>query len=124
MNRGKRTSKLLTAWSAKLIHKKIVKVLEETGVQLNLQSSPYRSQRCSGCGMVSKENRKGKEYKCKDCGLNLDSDLNAAKNHEIYLPEILYSYRSFLNKHNVFYWKHDGLYDKNGQELRVPVTNK
>lgn len=122
--KGKRTSKVLCAWSNRLIYNKIVRKLEEVGVQLNLQSSPYRSQRCSGCGIVRKTNRKGKEYKCKDCGLNLDSDLNAALNHEIDLPEIRYVDSQYLSKLKCFYWKLEGLFDDIGQELKVPDTNK
>ena len=34
-----------------------------------VQSSAYRSQRCSGCGIVRKQNRIGKVYKCNNCNL-------------------------------------------------------
>jgi transposase len=124
IKRGKRTSRKMSAWSNLLIHNKITKVLEEVGVQLNLQSSPYRSQRCSGCGIVRKANRKGKEYKCKECKLHIDADLNAALNHEIDLPEIRFYFRQYLSKLSSFYWKSEGLFDNTGQELRVPGTNK
>lgn len=124
IKRGKRTSRKMSAWCNPLIHNKIAKVLEEVGVQLNLQSSPYRSQRCSGCGIVRKSNRKGKEYKCKECNLHLDADLNAALNHEIELPEIRFYFRQYLSKLSSFYWKPEGLFDNTGQELRVPGTNK
>ena len=123
MKRGKRTSRKMTAWCNPLIHSKITKVLEEAGVQLNLQSSPYRSRRCSACGIVRKENRKKKAYQCNKCGLEIDADLNAALNHEVDLPEIKISSRQFLSSLKSFYWKDSGLYDEAGQELRVPVTN-
>lgn len=124
MNRGKRTSRKMSAWCNSLIHSKIIKTLEEVGVQLNLQSSAYRSRRCSRCGIVRKANRKGKDYKCNKCGLHLDADLNAALNHEVGLPEITICYRQHLSNLSSFYWKLEGLFDESGQELRVPVTNK
>ena len=124
MKRGKRTSRKMSAWCNPLIHNKVTRILEEVGVQLNLQSSPYRSRRCSGCGIVRKRNRKGKLYKCNKCGLEIDADLNAALNHEIDLPEIRFNFRQFLSNLSCFYWKQDGLYDEAGQELRVPATNK
>jgi len=124
MKRGKRTSRKMSAWCNPLIHNKIIRTLEEVGVQLNLQSSPYRSRRCSGCGVVREKNRKGKLYKCNKCNLEIDADLNAALNHEIELPEIKFNSRWFLSELSCFYWKPDGLYDEAGQELRVPATNK
>ena len=35
---------------------------------------------CSSCGVVASENRKGKMYKCGNCGLGMDADTNAAIN--------------------------------------------
>ena len=40
----------------------------------------HTSQVCSSCGVVASENRKGKTYKCGNCGLGMDADTNAAIN--------------------------------------------
>jgi len=40
----------------------------------------YTSQECSACGEVNKNSRNGLRYKCKSCGFELNSDLNAARN--------------------------------------------
>lgn len=124
LGRGRRQSRYMQAFCNPLIQDKTSRVLEEVGVQLNLQSSPYRSKRCSGCGIVRGANRKGKNYKCRNCGIEIDADLNAAKNHEASLPEIKLSSRWFLSKQKVFFWQPEGLFDEAGQELRVPATTK
>ena len=41
----------------------------------------YTSQRCNQCGFISKSNRKGQSiFKCKECGYELNADLNASRN--------------------------------------------
>ena len=103
-----------------LIRDKLKSKLEETGVQFILQSSTYRSQRCSDCGNVRKANRKGKTYTCKSCGFVCDADLNASLNHKIKLPDIPVAIRKLkINRGNGFFWKPDGFYLFSGQEFTV-----
>lgn len=119
----KRKSRKLSHWTNTLIRDKVKRVCEEMKVSFIEQSSSYRSQRCSHCGLVRKANRKGKSYKCNNCNLEMDSDLNAAKNHLCDLPDVHWKFRG--SKHNLgkgFFWKPNGLFDWNGQELRVPVS--
>jgi len=40
----------------------------------------YTSRTCSKCGFQKKENRKGRTFKCKSCGFQIDADLNASRN--------------------------------------------
>jgi predicted RNA-binding Zn-ribbon protein involved in translation (DUF1610 family) len=120
---GKTKSRKMSHWTNTLIRDKVKRTCEETKVLFVEQDSSYRSQRCSECGSVRKANRKGKEYKCKNCGFNLDSDINAARNHLIQLPPIHWSLRGC--KHNLgngFFWKPEGLFKYDGQELKVPVS--
>ncbi len=53
---------------------------EWAGRQLVIVDPRYTSQTCSGCGVVSGSQRRGKEYKCASCGLLTDADVNAAIN--------------------------------------------
>ena len=53
---------------------------EWAGRVLLVVDPKYTSQRCSGCGVVSAENRNGKWYKCAECGMVEDADVNAALN--------------------------------------------
>ncbi|MHB8360650.1 MAG: transposase, partial [Thermoplasmataceae archaeon] len=40
----------------------------------------YTSQRCSNCGYIDKNNRKGSIFHCQNCNFELHADLNAARN--------------------------------------------
>ena len=53
---------------------------EWAGRELVLVDPRFTSQRCSGCGVVSADNRQGKQYSCADCGMTEDADTNAARN--------------------------------------------
>ena len=87
------TSRLMSHWSNPVIVDKLKSLCEISGVHVHEEGSAYMSQRCSGCGMVRKANRKGKVYKCKNCGMEMDADLNAAINHTCNLPPIDWKFR-------------------------------
>jgi len=122
INYGKRAPRYLTHWMNTLIRNKVSGRCEELGVQVSLQSSAYRSQRCSCCGMVCKSHRKGKQYICSYCGNIIDADLNAAKNHEVDLPDVPKWLRNSKYNRKGFFWKSDGFYALDGSELRVPAS--
>lgn len=125
INYGRNTSRKMKHWSNPEIVTRLAQVAEEFGVRINLQSNAYRSQRCSGCGHVLKKARKGKLYVCPICGLTMDADINAAKNHEADLPAIPHSTEfSKLANTEGFYWLPSGLFSMDGSELRVPNTLK
>lgn len=123
INFGRRASRKMQAWTNTEIRDKLSRVAEENEVRFILQESAFRSQRCSCCGNVRKSNRKGKVYSCKRCGNTMDADLNAAKNHEIDLPDVSYSLRkSGLNKKDGFLWTPNGFFNLDGSELIVPIS--
>jgi len=124
INFRRNTSRVLKHWTNTLIRDKVKDICQKQGVLVCEQSSTYRSQRCSVCGLVKKSNRKGKEYKCKNCGNIIDADLNASLNHEIELPDISYDFRKLNLNRFGFFWKPDGVFDLTGQELTVPVYQK
>ncbi len=74
--------------------------------------------------MVRKSNRKGKLYKCKNCGIEIDADLNSAKNHEVKLPTIPYGFRESKKNITGFFWKETGLFDLDGKELETLAPEK
>lgn len=119
--KNKITQERLLHWTYPLIKRKIESKCKENGVRFSLQSSFYRSQRCSSCGLVLKKNRRDKLYSC-SCGVKMDSDLNAAKNHECDLPVIPSRFLgSGLNKLG-FYWLESGLFDLEGGSLQSPLA--
>lgn len=113
-------SRILSHWTNTEIRDCLKNLCEEAGVRFTQTPSTYKSQRCSKCGMVRKSNRKGKVYKCK-CGCELDADYNSSLNQVLDLPPIMFEFRKLgLNKKG-FYWLESGLFDLNGEEIRVPL---
>lgn len=117
-------NKFLSSFTHGLISDKLMMKAEESGVRITLQSCTYKSQRCSGCGIVRKANRKGKNYNCKNCGLVIDADLNSSINNSIDLPIVTWVLRQQELNRKGFFWKEEGFFDLVGQELRVPDTEK
>ena len=119
----KSTSRYMSHFVYSDIESKTQSRCEETGVQLNLQPSAFRSQRCSECGWVHYTNRNKKEFRCKCCGAALDADINAAINHEVELPFVPeWIMKSGLNRTSGFYWKLEGFFNLEGEELGVPLS--
>lgn len=119
------TSRKMSHWSNPIIRDALIMKTEELGVRVQLQSSAYRSQRCSGCGLVRKASRKGKDYMCPHCGLYIDADINASINHEVDLPEIpRCDALSKLSRKEGFFWLPNGLFKLDGSELGVPDSIK
>ena len=119
-----KTSRFLRHWTNTTIRDKVEAIGEELGVQVTHQSSTYRSQRCSGCGVVRKANRKGEKFECSNCGLVLCADLNASLNHAVQLPEIPWTFRELKKNRKGFFWKKSGLFDLNGTSLQSVLHAK
>ena len=102
ISRSRRTSRFLNSFPYVEIRTKLQKVCALSGVRLVEQSNMYRSQRCSSCGFVRKDNRKGDVFCCKGCGHTEQADVNAAKNHLANITEIN-SYNP-LSRTTGFYW--------------------
>ncbi len=117
---GSKRSRKLSHFAHSLISDKLMRIAQERGVLVLERPCIYKYQRCSGCGMVRKANRKGKIYSCKNCNLIIDADLNSAINNSIDLPAIPYWIRCQELNQAGFWWKPEGLFDLDNQEIRVP----
>ena len=115
------TSRLMKAWTNTAIRDKVKDVCEIQGVLVIEQTATYRSQRCSACGIVKKSNRKGKTYECPSCGNTMDADLNASLNHEVCIPDVPFGLRSLNLNRKGFFWKSEGFYGLDGEEITVPL---
>ncbi len=120
----KGTPRYLSHWTNTLIRDKLERYCEEKEVLFTLQSSVYRSQRCSRCGLVRKSQRKSKVYSCKNCDLEIDADLNASLNHQQDLPDISYELRKLRKNLVGFFWRSDGFYELTGEEITVSLPRK
>ena len=63
-----------------IIRNQLVYKAEWAGKQLVEVNPRHTSQTCSNCGVVDPESRQGKSYACRQCGLAIDADVNAAVN--------------------------------------------
>ena len=59
---------------------KLHRVCEESGINFIEVDPAYTSQTCSLCGFISKDSRQGERFCCVKCGMEMDADINAAKN--------------------------------------------
>jgi len=124
INYKSKTSRKMSHWCNTLIRDKLLSRCEEKEVLCTLQSSTYRSQRCSDCGLVRKSHRKAKVYSCSNCGLELDADYNASLNHQHDLPDVLYGLRRLNLNRTGFFWRPEGFYGLTGEELTVPLSRE
>ena len=76
---SKELRKMLHRWSYRDLSRKIEYKAEAAGIPLKYVDPHKTSKNCSKCG---KENKvgKSKQYKCGNCGIKLNRDLNAARN--------------------------------------------
>lgn len=113
-----RGARRLSYWTYTDIFSKLESKCLEQGVLVTKISPTYTSKRCSNCGWTRSSNRKGKEFKCKQCGFILDADLNASRNIASNLKPIGYKKRHLYNIKTGFWWNEDG------EESVVPLVKK
>ena len=75
----KKFNNKLQRWSYPKVLVKLSRLCEEKGILFTKVNPRYTSQKCSCCGLIQKNNRKGEKYEC-SCGNVMDADLNAAIN--------------------------------------------
>ncbi len=82
-SRGKRFRKMLSSWSPAELQKFIEYKAEDQAKIVLYVNPKHTSQKCSKCAYIDKENRHGLVFKCKNCGFDLNADLNASRNIEV-----------------------------------------
>lgn len=80
MKPGKKWGNTNHHWSYTYIQNRIGLHAQEHGVRIQHVSPSYTSQTCSSCGHTSKSSRKGEDFSCVRCGMEIDADLNASIN--------------------------------------------
>jgi putative transposase len=76
---SRKTNNKLQYWSYRTLIDKLERLSEEKGFHIQKVNPAYTSQQCSKCGLIDKSNRTGESYQC-SCGMEMDADINAAKN--------------------------------------------
>jgi len=98
-NRGRRFNRKLGRWSYAELQKFVEYKSEPFGKAVLFINPKYTSQTCSKCGYRDKNNRNGKSFKCKQCGFELNADLNASRNIATFSRSV--SGRLSVNQPNV-----------------------
>ncbi len=80
---GRRFNRKLGSWSPHHLEQFIEYKAQERNKSVVYVNPRYTSQRCSSCGYVHKDNRKGSVFRCLKCGFELHADLNASRNIEV-----------------------------------------
>lgn len=80
LSKSKWLRKKLAHWNIDLVHRRLMEKCEANRVWIQTVPACYTSQRCSHCGEIHKESRKGEKYECISCGCALDADTNASIN--------------------------------------------
>ncbi len=79
--RGRPARRRMHAWSFAQLRGFLEYKAEQHGCRVVAIDPRHTSQRCSRCGCVDRRNRKSQaRFVCRGCGLELNADLNAARN--------------------------------------------
>jgi IS605 OrfB family transposase len=78
--RGKNFDRKLNSWAFFQLEQFLRYKTEAQGKSVILVDSRFTSQKCSRCGHTYKGNRKGNDYRCRNCGFHSHADRNAALN--------------------------------------------
>ena len=77
-NVSRKQQNRFSTWSKGLLLERLSVKLAEKGIKETIVNPAYTSQVCCKCNHLG--DRKGKEFKCSNCNLSIDSDFNASIN--------------------------------------------
>ena len=77
-NVSRKQQNRFSTWSKGVLLERLSVKLAENGIKETIVNPAYTSQVCCKCNHLG--NRKGKEFKCLNCNLNIDADFNASIN--------------------------------------------
>lgn len=78
--RGRKLNKRIGSWPFFQMQAFLAYKVEALGKSVTFVDPRYTSQRCSRCGYIHEENRKGSRFSCRGCGFRIHADENAAMN--------------------------------------------
>lgn len=114
--------RFLSHYSYGEIKNKINSIASEQGVLVQMQSSYYKSQRCSNCGWTQKKNRNGQLFHCPKCHLQIDSDVNSSINQTCKLFSLPTAVKEMKLNISGFFWNPENILNEFGTEFRVPYS--
>lgn len=86
---GSKTVRSLLTWSYWKFREMLVNKAEEQGKKVVHPTEEWTSKTCTCCGKIDLNLGGKKEYKCRNCGIRMDRDINGARNICLkYLEEV------------------------------------
>ena len=76
---SRRMNRIITRTGRGVLKTRLKALTDKHGIAVIEVPSPWTSCECSGCGYTAKNNRSGKKFRCRFCGLKLHADVNAAR---------------------------------------------
>lgn len=98
--KGRSRSNKMSRWTYAEIETAFKNKCELLGMEMKLEDSSYKSQRCSECGFVHANNRNKELFECKQCGYIDDADTNSSKNQILGLYEFTAEDKVLLKSKN------------------------
>ena len=71
---------MINNWSFYQLEQFLIYKAQAKGINVIYIDARYTSQRCCSCGYICRSNRKGHHFECKNCGFQLNADLNGSRN--------------------------------------------
>ncbi|MBW2673091.1 MAG: transposase [Deltaproteobacteria bacterium] len=84
---GRKGNRQVHSWGFAILQRFVEYKALAQGIPVGFVDARYTSQKCSRCGHIAKGNRNGAIFKCKRCGFQLHSDLNASRSIAINFTE-------------------------------------
>lgn len=90
---GRKGNRQIHSWGFATLQNFVEYKALAQGIPVDYVDARYTSQKCSKCGYIAKANRNGSIFKCRHCGFQLHSDLNASRSIALnftqgYSPEV------------------------------------
>ena len=76
---SRRMNRIITRTGRGVLKTRLKALTGKYGITVTEVPSPWTSCECSGCGYTAKNNRRGKKFRCRFCGLKLHADVNASR---------------------------------------------
>ncbi|OKY78256.1 MAG: IS605 OrfB-like transposable element containing RNAse H-like and Zn finger domain [Candidatus Methanohalarchaeum thermophilum] len=80
LNKRISNDKSFRSWMLRRLEGYIEYRVRERGIEVRYIGQKCTNQRCSRWGTTLKQNQKNQYFECQDCGYEVDSNYNAAKN--------------------------------------------
>lgn len=77
---NKKTTRNMMTWSHYLFRQRLIHQAKKYNADIYIVNESYTSKTCSQCGHINEKLGGSKVFKCTECGMKMDRDVNGARN--------------------------------------------